>query len=88
MIIITATIVRRAKRINSDIQIIDVPSDDPADWSTTGCSGDELVETVLVIVVVTTRTTVLVLVVMAVDVNVVVVVLVTSQVPVRVKCSI
>ena len=52
MLIITATIVRRAKRINSDIQIIHMPSDDPADWFTTGSSGDELADTVLVTVTV------------------------------------
>ena len=52
MLIITATIVRRAKRINSDIQIIDVPSDNSADWSTTGSSGDESADTVLVTVTV------------------------------------
>ena len=61
--------------MNSNIQIIDTLSDDPADCSP---NSDELVDTVLVTV----------MVVMAVDVTVVVVVSVTAQVPVRVKCSI
>ena len=90
MLIITATIVRRAKRINSDIQIIDILSDDPADWSATESPGDELAEmvtTVLTVAVLVTDCT-SVLVVMVVDVTVDVMVSVTAQVPVRVKCSI
>ena len=89
MLIITVTIVRRAKRINSDIQTIDTLSDDPADWSPTdGSPGDELAATVLVTVVVTDCTSVLVLVVMAVDITVDVVVSVTAQVPVRVNLNV
>ena len=56
MLIITATMVRRAKRINSDIQIIHALSDDPADWS----PGDELADTVFVTVMTDVVPTVLV----------------------------
>ena len=52
MLIITATIVRRAKRMKSDIQIIDMLSDDLGDSSPTdGSPGDELADTVLVTVI-------------------------------------
>ena len=51
MLIITATIVRRAKRMNSDIQIINTLPDDPGDCSSTGFPGDELVEIVFVTVI-------------------------------------
>ena len=75
--------------MNSDIQMIDMLSDDPADWSATESPGDEMAGTVFVTVItlgvavlVTDCTSV------AADVTVVAVVLVTAQVPVRVKCSI
>ena len=51
MLIITATMVRRAKTMNSDIQIIDMLSDDPADCSSIWSPGDELAETVFVTVI-------------------------------------
>ena len=53
MLIITAAIVRRAKRMNSDIQIIDTCalSDDSADCSPTWSPGDELTDTVFVTVI-------------------------------------
>ena len=37
--------------MNSDIQIIDVLSDDPADCCPGGCSGDKFVDTVFVTVI-------------------------------------
>ena len=51
MLTITATIVRKAKRMNSDIQIIHVLSDDLADCSPTGSPSDELADTVFVSVI-------------------------------------
>ena len=51
MLIITATIVRRAKRMNSDIQIIDTLPDDHADCSPVWSSGDEFTDAVFVIVI-------------------------------------
>ena len=51
MLIVTATIVRRAKRMNSDIQIIHTLLDDPADCSPTESPGDEFMDTVFVTVI-------------------------------------
>ena len=52
MFIVTATIVRRRKRTNSDIQIIDVLSeDDAADCCPGVCSSDEFMDTVFVTVI-------------------------------------
>ena len=42
MLTSTATIVKIAKRMNSDIQIIHMLSDDPADCSPIWSPGDEL----------------------------------------------
>ena len=51
MFIATAAIVRRVKRMNNDIQVIHVLSDDPSDCCPSGCSGDEFTDTVFVPVI-------------------------------------
>ena len=87
MLIITATILRRAKRMNSDIQTTDMLSDNPADCFPTGSSGDEFMDTVFVTVMamgvaelVTTMLTVAVLVTDCTSVLVLVVIAVVVEV--------
>ena len=52
MLIITATIVRIAKRMKSDIQIIHKLSDNPVDCSSTVSSGDDLADMIFVTVII------------------------------------
>ena len=51
MLITTATIVRREKRMNSDIQIIGTLSDDLVDCSPIWSPGDEFMDTVFITVI-------------------------------------